>query len=100
VATSRDALAELASVPATSAAAIVSTNRFARATEHHACLGQRFMLPPGPVCEFHHGKKIPMLGAMFELAQPLLYALDPEQAHELTLEGCVNDTFEQCEPSY
>jgi dihydroorotate dehydrogenase len=26
-----------------------------------------------------------MLGAVFELARPLLYALDPEQAHELTL---------------
>jgi dihydroorotate dehydrogenase len=28
-----------------------------------------------------------MLGAMFELARPLLYALDPEQAHELTLKA-------------
>src|ERR1700682_3905471 len=26
-----------------------------------------------------------MLGTLFELAPPLLYALDPEQAHELTL---------------
>jgi dihydroorotate dehydrogenase len=33
------------------------------------------------------GKKIPMLGTMFELARPLLYALDPEQAHELTLKA-------------
>ncbi len=28
-----------------------------------------------------------MLGAVFELARPLLYALDPEQAHELTLKS-------------
>lgn len=28
-----------------------------------------------------------MLGTMFELARPLLYALDPEQAHELTLKA-------------
>ena len=27
----------------------------------------------------------PMLSAVFELARPLLYALDPEQAHEMTL---------------
>ncbi len=31
------------------------------------------------------GKK--MLTAVFELARPLLYALDPEQAHELTLKS-------------
>ena len=28
-----------------------------------------------------------MLAAVFELARPLLYALDPEQAHELTLKS-------------
>jgi dihydroorotate dehydrogenase len=28
-----------------------------------------------------------MLGALFELSRPLLYALDPEQAHELTLKS-------------
>jgi dihydroorotate dehydrogenase len=28
-----------------------------------------------------------MLGAVFELARPLLYALDPEHAHELTLKS-------------
>src|SRR5262245_12953902 len=28
-----------------------------------------------------------MLSAVFELARPLLYALDPEQAHELTLKS-------------
>jgi dihydroorotate dehydrogenase len=30
-----------------------------------------------------------MLGAVFELARPLLYALDPEQAHALTLKSLV-----------
>jgi dihydroorotate dehydrogenase len=29
----------------------------------------------------------PMLSTIFELARPLLYALDPEQAHELTLKS-------------
>ncbi len=28
-----------------------------------------------------------MLTAVFELARPLLFALDPEQAHELTLKS-------------
>ena len=28
-----------------------------------------------------------MLGAVFDLARPLLFALDPERAHELTLKS-------------
>ena len=28
-----------------------------------------------------------MLAAVFDLARPLLFALDPEQAHELTLKS-------------
>jgi dihydroorotate dehydrogenase len=33
------------------------------------------------------GNKKKMFGALFELARPLLHALDPEQAHELTLKA-------------
>ena len=36
---------------------------------------------------FHWRSGRPMLAAVFELARPLLYALDPEQAHELTLKS-------------
>jgi dihydroorotate dehydrogenase len=37
--------------------------------------------------EFFAEASGPMLSAVFELARPLLYALDPEQAHELTLKS-------------
>ena len=36
---------------------------------------------------FHRDLDDQMLAAVFELARPLLYALDPEQAHELTLKS-------------
>lgn len=34
-----------------------------------------------------------MLGTLFELARPLLYALDPEQAHELTLKSLESGVY-------
>ena len=83
--------------PRDAPAVIESTNRFPHATAELRCSAANRI----GRCRVHalmlliahrriywreaRGKK--MLTAVFELARPLLFALDPEQAHELTLKS-------------
>jgi dihydroorotate dehydrogenase len=77
---------------------IESTNSLACATAVRPHGGRSrardlFILPKGGVDAIDRVRRFvepghrPMLGAIYDLARPLLFGLDPEQAHELTLKA-------------